>query len=423
MMQRIARRLRNWLSGPDSQFVFLSADQPSFVAVSSLPLYIHVPFCRNCCPYCPYFKIRYDRRKLDSYTDCLLKEIEMYGDRLGRVEAPSVYFGGGTPTLLGDRLGEVTAALRSRFNITGPIAIEVSPLDVDSKLIELLTSAGVGMVSLGAQSFQEHFLKLIGRGYGPSVVHSAVEQMTAGGFDLVNVDLIFALPGQSRKNFDIDLQHAISSGADQVTAYPLFTFPYTSVGRQMKIDKLRMPPLWARYRQYNHMHDLMRKADYKAASVWSFKRDGKETYSSATRTFYLGMGAGAASHFPGSYSFNAFSVDAYNERIDAGRLATAMNMPMSRVMENYYWFYWQLYTTTVPRAELWQRFGRRDSRFNMLMSSLRAGGLLGESNGDFRLTRWGAFWVHLLQNHILLHSVNKLWDHAISNAFPERLEI
>ena len=246
--------LRRYLLGSDSRLVFEAIDTVELPPIERAGLYIHIPFCKNACPYCPYNKVPYDERLVETYVEALLVEIERYHARLGEMEVPSVYVGGGTPTNLIDELGTILDRIRDRFNVTGDICVETNPSDMGEDVVAKLSDIGVGLVSVGVQSFDDRYLQLIGRNYAASILDATIGSLLARGFRSVNLDLMFALPGQTVKEALSDLERAIASGADQVTLYPLFTFPYTAAGKHLKLTKVKMPNVFTRRRMYREIH-------------------------------------------------------------------------------------------------------------------------------------------------------------------------
>ena len=235
MIAGLADCARTYFAGKDSTYVFKRAENVKPSKIDSINLYIHIPFCDNVCPYCPYFKIKYASQKIPSYIEAMLNEIELYYNLFGKIDISSIYIGGGTPTLLIDELGVIFRSLGAKFNIKGDICIETNPNDVTDELISKLKTDNVTLVSVGAQSFLDRHLQFIGRNYRPSIIDNAMAQLAKANFKSINIDLLFALPNQTERDVIYDLEKAIDSGVNQVTTYPLFTFPYTSIGRFLKL--------------------------------------------------------------------------------------------------------------------------------------------------------------------------------------------
>jgi len=415
---KVARR---YLIGGQQEFAFRRAQGCDLPNLTATDLYLHIPFCKSLCPYCPYNRIPYREDLVAPYTSAMLEETDMYARRLGRTKITSIYIGGGTPTTLIDELGLILDRVRAGFDVAGPICIETSPLDITPVNLRKLQAYGVNMVSVGVQSFDDRYLRLIGRNYGAEAVSPAIELAVAAGLHSVNLDLMFALPGQHLEDLETDLAKGIASGVNQLTVYPLFTFPYTAVGQFLRLRTVRMPSLPTRRVMYRRIHEFCEANGFRRVSVWGFLRGEARRYSSVTRDLYLGLGAGAGSHVPGSYHLNTFSVPAYIERCREGRLPIALQMALTPAMSQFLWLYWRLYDTQISKEHFARVFSgtagsRRARRLLQLIQRL---GLCEETEEAFRLNERGAFWVHLMQNHFVLHHINTIWSAARSEPWPE----
>lgn len=155
---------RMWLTRSFKPFVFKNEyDQNlNYQTLDSLGLYIHIPFCKAICPFCPYCKELYDRAKCDKYIDYLIKEIHMVGNQIReKKQVTSLYFGGGTPALVTDRVDEIINAVNEHFIITEGIGLELHPENVTEETLLTLKKAGITKISIGIQSFQDKFLKVL----------------------------------------------------------------------------------------------------------------------------------------------------------------------------------------------------------------------------------------------------------------------
>lgn len=417
------RVLRRYLLGSDYQFVFQAIDAVEFPGIDRTGLYIHIPFCKNTCPYCPYNKVTYDKSLVEPYLEAMLIEIERYHAHLGGIEISSIYIGGGTPTNLIDELGVILRRIRDRFVVTGDICIETNPSDTNEETVRKLVDYGVGLVSLGVQSFDDRYLQLIGRNYTAEVLHPTIELLLSSGFKSVNLDLMFALPGQSVEEVVSDLRKAIASGVNQVTIYPLFTFPYSAAGRYLKLKRVKMPNIFTRRRMYRAIHDFCLENGFQRVSVWGFKRGDAPIYSSVTRDNYVGLGAGAGSYIPGAFYFNTFSVEEYIKTCLNDRLPVAFKMDFTESMAQYYWLYWRIYDTYIPKKRLFEIFGDKDKRIRPLLWLAGLFGLHEEDAEQICLTERGAFWLHLMQNYFALNYIDKMWSIAMKEAWPQEIEI
>ncbi len=419
----ITKIIRRCLAGPDQDFSFRAAQDVDPGPVQKTGLYIHIPFCKNLCPYCPYNKIGYEEKLVEPYLNALLAEVELYYQRIGRAEISSIYIGGGTPTNLTDELGIVLNRIRERFRLTGDICVETSPGDLDRERVGKLLQYGVSLLSLGGQSFDNRYLKLLGRNYTAAVLEHSIELALNAGFKSVNLDLMFALPGQTTAEVERDLARAVCSGVDQVTTYPLFSFPYTTVGRYRKLKKVKMPNLATRRKMYRAIHSFFLEHGFQRVSVWGFLRGEAPRYSSVTRERYIGLGAGAGSHVPGVFYLNTFSVEEYIKSCRSGRLPVALSMNFTEMMTLYYWLYWRLYDTYIPKQQLFELFGEGNRKLKLLLRLLCGFKMAVDEGEQIALNERGAFWLHLMQNYFALPYINKVWSAARETAYPERVKL
>ncbi|MDD3313621.1 radical SAM protein [Pseudodesulfovibrio sp.] len=421
-MGSIARIIRNLLAGKESTFTFTRMGEIPVMERADVHLYVHVPFCKGHCPYCPYYKLPFDQDQVKRYANLLIREIDILADLYGRLRVPSVYFGGGTPALLGDDLGRVTGRLADRFDVDA-IAMELRPENCDPEGVARLADGGVTQVSMGVQSFQPDLLQNIGRGVTVPVLEEGLARLAGAGFKGVNADMMFVLPGQTMGQLKADMERIVLAGVDQVTCYPLFTFPYTAAGRHLERKRLQMPSLGERHDQYRFLWDFFTARGYAPTSVWSFLRPGAPRFSSVTRDSYIGLGAGAATYLPGHFWFNPFDVGLYRNRLDRGRLAGNMHMNVGPRLSDLYWLYWRLYETRVPTDGLRARFPDRTHPMRLMMGAITALGMGRREDGHIRLNRKGAFWVHLAQNHFMLDCIDTFWTRSLDNPAAAEIRI
>jgi len=423
LTQTITKVIRRYLVGSKQDFIFKQVDDIKLPSIEKIDLYIHIPFCKNKCPYCPYNKIKYDKNLTTPYLKAILAEIEQYYNRLGRIEISSIYIGGGTPTNLIDELGVILKKIRELFIITGNICIETTPSDLNKETVSKLVSYAVNLVSLGVQSFDDKYLKLIGRNYKAIILYPVIELLLLSNFKSINLDLMFALPGQTVKEAILDSRKAISSGVNQVTFYPLFTFPYSTVGRYLNLQKVKMPNIITRKKMYYAIHDFCMDNGFNRVSVWGFKRGDVPRYSSVTRDNYIGFGAGAGSHISETFYLNTFSVKEYIKTCFNNKLPVALKMDFTDSMTKYYWLYWRFYDTYIPKKQLFKLFGKKDKNIQLLLWLTSTLKLSEEDIKNIFLSKRGAFWIHLIQNYFVLNYIDKVWSIAMKTPWPKEVKI
>ena len=195
-MSIITNLTRMWLTRSIKPFIFRNEyDQVlPYEDCQNLGLYVHIPFCQQLCSFCPYCKELYSEEKCNRYLDALLQEIHMVGGQQKK-QATSLYFGGGTPALVAERLKEIITALGAHFTITQGIGVELHPDNVTVPVLRTLRDAGVTKLSIGVQSFQQKYQSILGR--TAIDMYAMAEALAEVPFETVSMDFIFALPGQS----------------------------------------------------------------------------------------------------------------------------------------------------------------------------------------------------------------------------------
>ena len=228
-MSILTNMTRMWLTRSTKPFLFKNEydSQLSFSDCDNLGLYVHIPFCKSICNFCPYCKVKYSKELCDRYIDALLREIHLVGSQhSGKKTTTSLYFGGGTPALIADRLKEIIDAIQAHFIITEGIGAELHPDNVEPSVLRVLKDAGVTKISIGIQSFQTKFQSILGR--TPVNISALSEALSEVSFETVSMDFIFALPTQTFDDLKADIDAAFQNGANHVAIYPFIDFTFTS---------------------------------------------------------------------------------------------------------------------------------------------------------------------------------------------------
>ena len=225
----ITKLARMWLTRTTKPFAFKNEydEKLSFVELDNLGLYVHIPFCRSICNFCPYCKVQYKKELCDIYIDALIKEIHLVGSQIkGKKVVTSLYFGGGTPALVADRLSEIIEAIEEHFIITEGIGLELHPTNVTVDVLTKLKEAKVTKISIGVQSFNPKYQSVLGRNSVNSKdLKNVLDKVK---FETISMDFIFALPNQTFEDLKEDVDLAFNSGANHIAIYPFIDFTFTS---------------------------------------------------------------------------------------------------------------------------------------------------------------------------------------------------
>jgi putative oxygen-independent coproporphyrinogen III oxidase len=256
--------------------------------VTARHLYVHVPFCAHRCGYCDFVTVTGHEAAHAAYVDALLAELGLY-----EIAPETVYIGGGTPSLLDDRLlSRLLAALPASADVT----IECNPETITAAKADSLRAGGVTRISLGAQSLRPHLLETLERRAQPETVIAAVELLRAAGHANLNLDLMFGVPGQSSSDLQADIEAVLAIGPQHVSWYELEAKPGTRFAVHHGAELVRQAD--ALEDHYETVVAALRGAGYRWYETANFCRPGFESRHNLGYWLghdYLGVGVGAVS--------------------------------------------------------------------------------------------------------------------------------
>ncbi len=388
-------------------------------------LYLHVPFCKNLCPYCPYNRQAFNKDLYDIYEQAVHQEIDLYTPYLQGMEFVSLYIGGGTPTINVDGLVRILEHLKSNLALKCDICIELHPSNMNQRCLEALQQVGVNMLSIGVESTSDSILKAIGRNHDRRIALNSTHRAMEAGFASVNVDLMFALPGQTLEDWANDLRTMIELGVDQISTYPLFSFPYSDLGQAQHIAEVARPESHTVRKLLKFTDSYAQEHGYERCAVWSWIKPDRKKFSSITRHHYIGFGPSAASMTGTDFYVNTFDVEAYASTLPERR-PIALSMPIDQRLEMAYWLYWRTYELKIMEQDFQKLFGADVSLGSVFWPLFRPFQLVGMTRrieGGYEITPSGAYWIHRLQNEYSLSYINRLWGGCRQQAWPEEVTL
>lgn len=415
-----AKMAQMWLTRSFKPFTFNNEydENLPYHDLYNLGLYVHIPFCRSICKFCPYCKVKYDKELSDKYVDALIKEIHLAAAR-DKKEATSLYFGGGTPALISDRLPEIVETLKIYFDIKDGIGAELHPDDVNIDTLNKLRAAGVTKISIGIQSFNDKYQSILGR--KTVNIEKLQKNLSAPSpdekFGTISFDLIFALPNQTFEDLKNDIDLAFASGANHIAIYPFIDFDFTkSTIKEMSKNKKRK--LLDDITAYCIERGLVRN------SIWTFSKGANINYSSMTRDNFLGFGCSATTLLKEQFKINTFSVWEYIKRVESGKLPTSLTTRFSPRQRMIYYLFWTLYSTKCNPEDFEKFFGvslKKMYGFEFNIAKLL--GYLDEEDGEYIMTPKGAFYYHYYENFYTLSYIDKMWGIMSDEAFPQKIQL
>ena len=307
-------------------------------------IYIHVPFCHRKCTYCAFFsKAESGKWKVDSYVDALLVEME---DRKGEQAHPikTVYFGGGTPSILPvSELERIVEGLHRCFDLSHleEMTLEANPEDLTLDYLSALRRLGFNRLSIGVQSLDDKVLRMLNRRHTAQQAIQAVAEARSAGFENISVDFIYGI----LENLEGLENLVILENVTHVSAYALTVEPGTALAVQVEQGRVVLPDEEAVVWQYHALHEQLTRAGFEQYEVSNYARPGYESKHNRRywdRTPYLGLGP-AAHSFDGQHRLwnnpdgtfeqeTLTPVDAYNELLMTS-LRTVRGLPLAAVPE------------------------------------------------------------------------------------------
>lgn len=388
-------------------------------------VYIHVPFCRQFCTFCGYFKTLYEESLQEQFVQGVIREIELRASALRGRKVNTLHFGGGTPSLLTpEQLGRMVAALQrvnpELLNTCVEVSIEATPESIERDKFAAYRQAGVQRVSLGVQSLVDEEVKLANRCLAPresarDLLARAMDCLREVGFESLVIDLMIGIEGQTRDSFEVSLQRALELRPETVQLYALGVMPQTGLGR-------RRPPVLMPgaeiYACYERARERFAEAGY--------RRESHDRYSlhpvngfvqgdgNLRGTSLVGLGAGARSYAPSVHFRNVYdavngrkALLSYLARMDAGQLAVESGCFLDA--EERMRQYAIGHLIALNEEDFEARFGVRfQQRFSDLFHSMRRLELVDVDGPWLRLSPRGLLFRDLLARQLFSDRARRL---------------
>lgn len=380
-----------------------------------LGLYVHVPFCVRKCTYCDFLSASATPATQQRYVAALKREIEVMASRPELIGRPFVtlFVGGGTPTVLPPQdLADIVSLCLRSFNFDGApdaapeVTVEANPGTITVAGLARLRAAGANRLSLGVQSFDRQLLGTLGRIHTPAGACAAVAAARAAGFDNVNLDLMFGLPGQSLAQWAATLDLAVDLAPEHISAYSLIVEAGTPLRDRIVGGQLDLPDEATEAEMYDVVIERLGHAGYRHYEISNFAKPGRQARHNLIywhNEDYLGLGLGAWSYLPrpgGGRVRDADTrdLDAYCTALERGQLPPRCDAePPDRRDEMVETVIMGLRLTDgLDLARFSQRFAvGLDDAFPGVRARLEAQGLVTIVDHHLRLTQRGLFVANL----------------------------
>lgn len=298
-------------------------------------LYIHIPFCDHICTYCDFPKLVTKGQRHQDYIQALLMELKHYEKQIGFHQLQSIYIGGGTPTALSiEQIQPLFDYLHQAVNMNQILefSIEANPENLTEEKVKYLLSQGISRFSLGVQTFDETLLKRIGRQHGSEHVKQAVKTLKAHEMHNINLDLIYAIPGQTIEQLKDDLQTAISLDVEHISAYSLIVEEHTQLYLAYMKDELALTENEIEAKMYEVVMNVLSDYGYQHYEISNFAKSLPSLHNQWywKNEEYIGTGLGAHGYVNGCRYQNTRSINAYINDLKHDRLPTIETNVLSK---------------------------------------------------------------------------------------------
>ncbi|MEZ3503951.1 MAG: radical SAM family heme chaperone HemW [Lachnospiraceae bacterium] len=354
--------------------------------MSNMPLgiYIHIPFCACKCAYCDFLSFPADKETQEKYVSQLLEEIRQSERLSENYEAATVFFGGGTPSILeGERISEIIRQLKSQFSFRKDteITVEANPGTVNREKLVRYREAGVNRISFGLQSADNKELKLLGRIHTWEQFLESYRLAREEGFTNINVDLMSALPGQTEDSYRRTLKRVLKLQPEHISAYSLMLEEGTPFYEKYKAHPELLPSEEAERQMYYDTKEILYEYGYGRYEISNYARTGfacRHNLGYWDRTDYKGYGLGAASLLRNVRTSNQDRLQKYLKGYFEG---SREKLSQQAVREEY--FFLGLRKTEGVNPGIYRE------HYGELLKKLQMQRLLDEKNGRVYLTEKG----------------------------------
>lgn len=357
-------------------------------------LYVHVPFCVHKCHYCDFYSItRQTAGRMSAFVDRILAEAEQWAPHVVTGRIRTVFFGGGTPSLL--PLGlmlRLIDGLKARLDLTAvrEFTIECNPATVDAAWLAGVREAGADRLSFGAQSFHPRELKVLERHHDPDDVPRSLDLARSAGFSRLSLDLIYGIPGQTLDDWAESLRRALACATTHLSAYLLTYEPNTPLAVRRRLGQVTPLEESLELSMLAFTRRTLAEAGMPAYEISNFAAAGQACRHNLNYWLggsYLGLGPSAASHWHGWRWRNRPHLGEWEAAVDGGRLPAVeveRLSPTRQVAERAY------LGLRLSQGVLWTSLGEGSrQRFGPFVERYRRSGLLDADDEGFRLTEAG----------------------------------
>jgi len=289
--------------------------------MSAIALYVHIPFCKKKCYYCDFNSYSGKQHLIEEYIGALKKEIKMYKHVIDGYKVSTIFFGGGTPSILeGDQIAIIMDTMGKYYDIEkdAEISIEANPGTLNYNKLKKYYAGGINRLSIGLQACQENLLRTLGRIHSFEDYSKNLNEAREAGFTNINTDLMFSLPGQREKDLEECLEKVVSLGIPHISAYSLIIEEGTLFGNWVRNKTIVLPDEEIQLKMYHNTIGYLKEKGYIHYEISNFAKPGFQCEHNMVYWHnkpYIGLGAGSHSYFNKKRFNNVGSIEKYMDLV------------------------------------------------------------------------------------------------------------
>lgn len=371
-------------------------------------IYFHIPFCRKACHYCD-FHFTTSGKYVEEMVDAQLKEMDKRRDYVSGEILETIYFGGGTPSVLtGDQLKKYFGKMEELFEISpnAEITLEANPDDLSAEQVRLFREIGINRLSIGVQSFREEDLIFMNRSHRTSQSERAVKSAQDAGIENITIDLIYAIPGLDLSAWQENLRQAIALDVPHISSYCLTIEEKTVFGKRYERGELSEIDSARAEEQFLCAVDVLGAAGLKQYEVSNFSREGMESKHNTSYwqgKKYLGIGPSAHSFNGEERSWNVSNNAVYMKGVFADKPIFESEKLDDRTRYNEYIMTGLRTTKGIDINEISDRFGvsfvkQNEEKISLWMDR----GKLNQKDHIFTLSQSGFLWADRISSDFFI---------------------
>ena len=362
-------------------------------------IYLHIPFCKKACHYCN-FHFSTSLKLKNDFLAALLKEIKLRKEYIGDETIETIYFGGGTPSILSaEELKTVLEAIYEQYTVaTGAeITLEANPDDISADLLQQWKTAGINRLSIGVQSFFDEHLAWMNRAHTAGQAIRSIEMAQQKGFNNITIDLIYGIPGLSDEQWKQNVEQALALNIPHLSCYALTVEPATALQKMIAQKKAADVAPEAQAQQFLQLMDWLGKAGYEHYEISNFAKPGfhsRHNSSYWNGKHYLGLGPSAHSFNGKSRQWNVANNALYIKALGQDRLEMETETLSTAQQLNEYIMISLRTTEGIDMKLVDARFGEKESaRLRGLADKYIKSGKIVATAGTLRLTTEGKLFA------------------------------